>query len=524
MLHPLRLHHLDGADAVDHAAEPADSAGARRRWWAMAVLSLAVAIGQLDMTIVNVALPSIAQDLGATTSQLQWVMDAYTVTLAGFVLLGGGLADRYDRKRVFMIGLVLFGAASMVGTIATDPRQLIAARAAMGLGAALFFPPSLSLLAVIFPPAERGRAIALWSIFGGVATALGPIVGGALVDAFWWGSALLFNVPVTIVALVGAAILLPRSTRPGAPAPDQFGALLSVGGLTSLVFAIIEGPGAGWTSPRILLTMVLGVLLVVAFVAWEARHPDPMVDVRVLKIGGVAAGGLSLVVGVLVMAGTLFLVPQYLQTVRGLSAITVGLLLVPYGATFAFMATRAARLVPRLGLRRILVAGLLLNGAAAIVLAFVDGPGGLVVMVAGTIVLGLGGAAIAPPATTAIMNSLPTAKAGDGSAINQVTRQIGGALGVAIAGTVLAAVYASDMTPALGALSPTDSAEAAASITGAQHVAAGLASGASDLVNAADAAFAAGYRVAMFVTAALCLIVAAAVRMLLPRDEPARDS
>lgn len=522
MLHPSRirdhLRHL-GPDAGAEA-----DAGSPRRWWALGVLSLAVAIGQLDLTIVNVALPSISHDLGASTSQLQWVMDAYTVTLAGFLLLGGGLADRFGRRRVFIIGLAVFGIASMAGAAASSAGQLIAARAVMGLGAALFFPPTLSLLAVIFPPSERARAVALWSITGGVATSLGPIVGGFLVDNFWWGSALLVNVPVVVVAVGGAVVLLPRSTRPGAPAPDNVGAILSLFGLSAVIFAIIEGPGAGWTSALIVTTLTVGLLLVVAFVLWEARHEDPMVDVTVFRLPGVAAGGLCLVVAVLTMAAALFLVPLYLQSVQGRSAMMVGVLLVPFGATFAIAATMSDRLPPRLGLRATLVLGLVVSAIGMAGLALVDGPAGLVSVVVGGAVFGLGGAIIAPTATTTVMNALPTAKAGDASAVSQITRQVGGAFGVALAGTILSAAYTRRIAPALATLPSDDATTASASITGAQDVAGRLSTGSAALLEHADAAFATGFRVAMLVPATLCLATAVLVVIVLDRRHDGNGS
>lgn len=508
MLHPEWIHTL----------ETERQTGQQLRWLALGVLSLAIAIGQADMTIVNVALQSIAQDLDATTSDLQWVMDAYTVVLAGFVLAGGGLADRFGRKGTFMAGLALFGSASVAGTFAVDPWQLIAARAVMGLGAALFFPPSLSLLAVIFPPEERARAVTIWTIIGGAATAFGPIIGGVLVDNFWWGSALLVNVPVTVIGLVGAALLLPRSSRPGAPALDRGGAVLSVVGLGSLVFGIIEGPSRGWSSPLIVAALVFGISIIVVFVVWEVRQEEPMVDVTVALIDRVAGGGAVIVTSLIALSATLFLVPLYLQSVRGVSAMEVGFLLLPFGLVFTAVAVARGVVVDRLGMRGTLVAGMLFGAAGLASLVFIDTGVGLAVVVAGTCAFGAGTAVCVPTATTEVMNALPTEKAGDGSAVNQITRQVGATLGVAITGTILASIYASDLMPAVGRLSPTRASVAEASIDGAQKVAAGLTSGSQALLDAADAAFLSGFRFAILVAAAVTIVGALVAAIMLPGD------
>jgi EmrB/QacA subfamily drug resistance transporter len=509
--HPLWLLRFEEQDEAEYPL----------RWYALIVLCLALFIGQIDVTIMNVALPSIAADLDATTSDLQWVMDAYSIVLAGFVLLGGGLADRYGRKGLFMIGLAVFGLASVAALFANEPWHLSAARAVMGLGAAFFFPPALSLLAVIFGRAERGRAVSIWAVTGGVATVLGPIAGGVLLENFWWGSVLLVNVPVTIIGIIGAALLLPRSRRPGAPPLDGVGAVLSVVGLASLVFGLIEGPGRGWGSPVIVAALVVGVLGVAAFVAWEASRDEPMVDVRVFRLGGVAGGGLALTMNLLTMTAMLFLVPLYLQSVRGESAIAVGLSLIPFGLTFMALTFVARPLAEHRGVRPVLTSGLMLMAAGMVVLSFAADTEGLGIVLAGTMVFGAGAGFVAPTGTTAILDALPTEKAGDGSAVNQITRQIGAAFGVAIAGAILASVYASDLAPALSSLSAGDAARADASINGAQQVASTMSSGSDQLVAAADSAFTTGYRAALLVPG-LMAALSAIVVFLLMRDEPVR--
>ncbi len=509
MLHPAWLGHVEADADTPYPL----------RWYALLFICLALFIGQIDITIVNIALPSIAADLDATTSDLQWTVDAYLVMLAGFVLFGGGLADRFGRKGVFMTGLALFGAASLGATFATEPGHLIAARAFMGLGAALFFPPALSMLATIFAPGERARAVAVWAAVGGIATALGPVVGGVLLSRYWWGSVFLVNVPVVVAALVGAALLIPTSRRPGSPKLDGVGALLSVLGLAALVFGIIEGPDRGWGTPLIVASLLMGGVLVGAFVAWESRLEEPMVDVRVFRLRGVSAGGLAVTTNLAAMAGVLFLIPLYLQSVVGLSTTTIGLLLLPFGVVFMCLAFAAGPATRRFGVRPILTGGLLVMAAGTLLLSFLPDVGRdtLSVMV-GMAVFGAGAAFVAPPATTAIMNALPTAKAGDGSAVNQVTRQVGAALGAAVVGTVLVSVYAHDLAPSLTGLSSADASVADSSIAGAQKVAAKLTSGSDALLDAADSAFSSGFRVAMLVPALLAVGVAGAVLLALRSD------
>ncbi len=506
MHHPV-LHHVE---APPESAEPY-----RWRWFALFVLCSALLIGQLDMTVVAMALSEIGPDLDASTSQLQWVMDSYAIVLAGFVLFGGGLADRYGRKGVFMTGLVIFGVASVVGAFASSATVLIGARATMGFGAALFFPPALSIIAVIFPKGERATAIAIWSALGGLGTVAGPIVGGVLLDSFWWGSVLLVNLPVVVAALVGAAILVPTSRRPGAPPLDRGGALLSVLALGLVVFAVIEGPNLGWTSPAIVVGLIAGLALSAAFVAWELRRKEPMLDVRMFRIPGVQAGAVGLVVNLLTVTGLLFAVPLYLQSVRGESAITAALVLIPFGGLFAIVSFTAMPMARRIGLRTVLTVGLAGITAGLVILAATASAEGLIGVVAGTAVFGAAAAWVAPTGTTVVIDSIPTAKAGDSAAINQVTRQVGAALGIALVGTVLATVYSRELEPSLQSLSPAEAETASSSIDGANSVAGSLGSGADALLAAADAAFEDGYRVALLVTAALAAATTAFVSIRL---------
>lgn len=516
MLHPTWLH-----PAEHEGDNDVEAGGYKYRWYALGVICLALLIGQVDVTIVNLALPSIATDLDASTSDLQWVMDAYSIALAGFVLFGGGLADRYGRKGVFMWGLALFGVASFVALFSTEAWHLIASRGAMGLGAALFFPPALSLMAVLFAPAERGKAVAIWAATGGIGTVIGPILGGILVDEFWWGSVLAVNIPIAVVGIVGAALLLPRSRRPGAPSLDKVGALLSVVGLALFIFGVIEGPSRGWSDPLIVFSLVFGAAVIAGFIVWEWRREEPMVDVKVFRHGGVAGGGLGLTTNLLTMTGILFLLPMYLQSVEGVSATTVGVLLIPFGLTFMILAFVSKGSAERFGVRPVLTGGLLVMGLGTALLALLVDVSGHLIVLAGTMIFGAGAAYVAPPATAAVMNALPTEKAGDASAVNQITRQVGAAFGVAIVGTVLASVYTTQLEPATADLSDSQTVTAEASITGAQEVAGSLPSGGDQLLDAANTAFADGYRTAMLVLTAIAFLTAVFVWFAVKREDHA---
>jgi EmrB/QacA subfamily drug resistance transporter len=510
--HPIWLSDIELED-IDSSASDGPY---QYRWFALIVICAALLIGQIDMTIVNMALPSIASDLDADTSDLQWVMDAYTITLAGFVLLGGGLAERYGRKGVFMTGLTIFGAASLTGTWATETWQLIASRSLMGLGAALFFPPALSIVAVVFPKGERAKAIAIWAAAGGIGTVMGPIVGGFLLESWWWGSVLLVNVPVVIAALIGAAFLIPTSRRPGTPPLDRVGAALSVAGLGLFIFGIIEGPKHGWTSPLIIGTLLAGAAFIVAFVLWELRSHFPMLDVRVFRFGGVMAGGLGLTMNLMAVTGALFLLPMYLLSVVGESPLVVGLVLVPFGLFFGTLVFTSGPATEKFGVRRTLTVGLLGMAAGLVTMSYAPSVSGLWIILLGTAMFGAGAAYVAPPGTTAVLDALPAAQAGDGSAVNQITRQVGAAFGVAIAGSILASVYSSELEPSLSGLSSADASTADASIDGANTVAATLSSGSQALLDAADAAFISGYRIAMVVLAGLAVLTALVVRLKVP--------
>ncbi len=474
-------HHLLHLKA--EAAEPHP-----RRRQGLYVVCGAMFISAIDMTIVNVALPDISEDLNAGVGELQWVIDAFLVALAGLLLVGSGLADRFGRRRVFLSGMAAFGAASVLCALAPSPVALIAARAAMGAAAACVLPPALSLIAVMFPPEERPQALGVWAGVAGVGLVLGPVMGGVLVDTVGWQAVFLVNVPVAVVFVPWGRRVLPESTRPGTPPLDLTGAALSILALGGVVFALIEGPDAGWTSPLVLASAAVGLAAGVLFVRGALRRPDPLFDVRVLARPAVAAGAAVIMSIYISFLGVMFLLPQYLQYVQDRTVLETGLVLTPLGVGAAVGARYNAPVFAALGARWTLTLGTLAL-AATVALFLLLGRGTTVVLVlVATGLIGLLIAVVVAPATTVIMNDLGDAKAGDGGAVNQLARQTGGALGVALIGTVFAAVYSARIDR-LDALSGTARERAEQSIEEARDVLASSPALAADLTTQVDDAF-----------------------------------
>jgi EmrB/QacA subfamily drug resistance transporter len=413
-----------------------------RRWLGLGVICVAMFISAMDMTIVNVALPDMSDDLNAGIGELQWVLDAFLVSLAGMLLVGSGLADRFGRRRVFLAGFVGFAIASVLTAAAESVEAVIAARVLMGVAAACVLPPALALLAVIFPPELRPRALGIWSAVAGVGLALGPVVGGALVDLAGWQWVFLVNVPFVLVAAPLGLRWLPESYRPGTPPLDIPGVVLSTLALTGVVFALIEGVDTGWTSPVVLAAIAIGTGSLIAFVAVELRRDHPLFDVRVLARPRVGTGGLAILCAYISVLGMLFLLPQYLQYVQGASPFVSGAHLASFGVALGTFSALSGAQVARFGARAVLLAGLLGAAAGYVPLLFLsaDSTPWLVTLGAGLVGCGMG--LTFPPASGVIMNDLGLEKAGDGAAVNQLSRQVGGALGVAIVGSVFAAIYA----------------------------------------------------------------------------------
>ena len=420
---------------------PADGSPYRHRWWALVAVSLGVFLIALDITIVGVTAPLLSKGLGATATQIQWAFDAYTVVLAGFVVLGGGLAERYGRKAIMQIGTVVFAAGSAVSAFASTPEILIFGRVISGFGAAFVFPTCLSIISALFPQEERHQAIGIFAAISAAGLAAGPLVGGVLIAWFWWGAAFLVVVPVSFLSLLAVAVVVPPSRAPQSGPLDLAGALLSVIGLGGIVFGIIEGPDRGWANAAVLGPFIVGCLCTAAFVAWELRCPAPLFDLHVFRDTRVVGGALAMAIVYFTFNSTQLLVPQYLGYVLNLTSAHTGLMMSPLGVALLALSPRSSRLVDRYGQREMLIVSLAGMTAGLGILALLPFWGGTANILAGLCLYGMGFGLIVAPATSVIMVAVPKDQAGDGSAVNMVSRQIGGAVGVAITGSLAAAVY-----------------------------------------------------------------------------------
>jgi EmrB/QacA subfamily drug resistance transporter len=491
-----------------------------RRWWALAVLCVTLLVITLDNTILNVAIPALEEDLHASTSQLQWILDGYTLVFAGLLLTMGSLGDRFGRRGALMVGLAIFGAGSAVSAFAGSANQLIFTRASMGIGGALIMPSTLSLLTNIFrDPRERGRAIGVWAAVAGGSGALGPVLGGLLLKHFSWGSIFFVNVPIVIIAIIGGKFLLPSSKDADAPRLDLVGAGLSIAGLVAVLWAIIEGPTKGWSNGTVLGVLAVGIALVAGFVLWELNCKYPMLDVRFFRNRRFSAANVSITLVFFAMFGQMFLGTQYLQTVLGFSALETGVRMLPNAILMVALAPMAPRLVEIVGTKLVVGSGLLIAAAGLVVIGTVPVSDGYIHILIGFCLVSGGMALTMAPATESIMGSLPRAKAGVGSAMNDTTRQMGGALGVAILGSVFATIYRPGIADKLSGagLSAEQLTRAQDSIGGALQVANGLPTDtAAQVVAVAKQQFVDGMHRAIFVAVLVVLLAALVVFLFLP--------
>jgi EmrB/QacA subfamily drug resistance transporter len=495
-----------------------DTAADPRRWWTLVVLCFSLLVISLDNTILNVALPTIQRDLDASSSQLQWIVDAYMLVFAGVLLTAGALGDRFGRRRALSFGLLIFGLGSGLSALATSAEMLIATRALMGIGGAFIMPSTLSILTATFPASERGRAIGIWAGVSGIGIAIGPVAGGWLIEHATWSWIFLVNLPFVIGALLAGRWLVPESKDPAAPALDFGGFALSTTGLTALVWAIIEAPQDGWTDPRILTAFGLAAALLSAFVTWELRAREPMLDVRLFRNPRFSAASGSITLAFFAMFGSVFFITQYLQSVLGYAPLEAGVRVLPVAAGLMLAGPTSARLTERVGTKLVVAAGLVLiaGGLALVGLYQVDSGFGLIALA--EVVLGVGIGMAMAPATESVMGSLPLAKASVGSAVNDATRTTGGALGVAVLGSLLSSGYRADMDAAVSGL-PASAADAARdSLGGAIAVAAH--GGGSRLATTAQEAFVSGMHSAVLVAAAIALAGALIALVFLPARAP----
>ena len=501
--------------------------GTSRKGLILFTLCLAALIINIDVTIVNVTLPSLVRELGATTTNLQWVVDAYTLVFAALILAAGSLSDRVGRKGVLLLGLGVFAAGSLAGSLVDTPGALIAARVVMGVGAAGIFPATLSLIANVFTERkERAMAIGLWGATTGVGVALGPIAGGWLLEHFWWGSVFLFMVPIAVVVGALIAWVVPSSKDPAAPPIDWRGLLLSSAGMGTLVFGIIQAPNWGWGSGRSLAVIAAGFAVLAAFINVERKAAHPMLDVGLFRNARFTAASGSITIGFFVLAGFTFLITQYFQFVKAYSPFGTGLRLLPVATSIAVAAILGTKLAVRIGNKAVVASGLALFGVALIWIASNSASTAYLSIVGQMIVGGGGLGLITAPATEAIMGVVPTEKAGVGSAVNDATRLFGAALGVAVIGSIAASLYGSRLGTTIPHDLPAQAAIAAKGSVGGALVAAhrlahaGLAVPAHELSTAAVGAFLHSFGNALRVAAGIALggaIMAAALLPARPR-------
>jgi EmrB/QacA subfamily drug resistance transporter len=499
-----------------------------RRWLALAVMCLSLAVISLDNTILNVALPVLAGHLHASTSQLQWMVDGYTLVFAGLLLTTGSLGDRFGRRGALSTGLAIFCVGSLASAFTTSATQLIFARAFMGVGAALIMPATLSLLTNVFSnPTERGRAIGVWAAVAGASGAVGPMIGGVLLRHFWWGSIFLVNVPVAIFALAAGRFLLPSSRDPSTPALDFFGAGLSVVGLVAVLWAIIEAPAKGWSNGTVVTAFLGGAVVLFCFAEWELHSSHPMLDMRFFKNRRFSAANVGLTLTFFAMLGQFFLATQYLQSVLGYTPLQAGVRAFPTACVMLVVAPFAPRLVERVGTKAVMGCGLLFASAGLMWMTGVPVEHGYPHLVASMCLLSAGMGLAMAPATESIMGSLPRTKAGVGSAMNDTTRMLGGALGVAVLGSVLATSYRPGVTSRLAHLGVSHAVVAGArdSVGGAVSVAAALPAALGRQVTAAARIeFVHGFHTAVFVGSLVVLFGAVIVFTFLPaRAVPAPE-
>jgi EmrB/QacA subfamily drug resistance transporter len=492
----------------------------QRRWYTLGVLCLSLVLIGLDNTILNVALPTLVRDLGATTSSLQWIVDSYVLVFAGLLLSAGALGDKFGRRRALSAGLVVFGIASVLSAFAGSSNQLIATRALMGMGAAFVMPSTLSILTNSFTdPKERARAIAIWAGVSGLGIGIGPIAGGWLLEHFWWGSVFLVNIPFIVVALVLGRFVIPESRDVHAPRLDVVGAGLSIAGLVALVWTLIEAPGNGWLSSTTLVGFAVATVILVSFGIWEATVEDPMLDVSFFANRRFSAGSASITLVFFALFGSMFFMTQLLQFVHGYSALAAGVRLLPIAGTLMLLAPNSARAVERFG-TKFVVAGGMAGVAVGLFLASRLGVDSAYWQIAGSMmVMAAGMAFVMAPATESIMGSLPVDKAGVGSAVNDTTREVGGALGVAVLGSIASSGYSHSIGKVIdGAPMPAAAADAVRESLGAALQVAARAGGQPGalLADAARTAFVEGMATTLVVGAVVALLGAVVALVFLP--------
>jgi len=497
--------------------------GYSTRWLGLLFIGISLLVISLDNTILNVALPSISNDLGASASDLQWIVDAYVLVFAALLLTMGSFGDKIGRKRALQFGLVMFGLGSLWAALSTSTEMLIAARAFLGIGGATIMPATLSIISATFPREERSQAIAVWAAIFGLGVGVGPVVGGLLLEHFEWNAVFFVNLPVVAVALLGGAFFLADSKDEHAPKPDIIGVLLSVPGLFALIYGIIEAGMKDWTDPHVLTAFGISAVLLTIFTWWESRASNPMLPLHFFKNMSFTGANIAMTFIMFSMFGSIFFLSQYLQTIQGYSALDAGLRMVPMAVSLAVVSVSSARIAKRLGTKRTVALGIMIAAGGLLFMSqMYEVDTAYSTVVVGQIILASGMGFAMSPATDSIMGSVPVNKAGVGSAMNDTTRQLGGALGIAVLGTIMNGRYLDGieaLKAALPQLRPDMFEGISSSIQAAHKIASNPQvpeSFANTIINTADQAFVAGMNDAMLFGAAVMLINALLVILILP--------
>jgi EmrB/QacA subfamily drug resistance transporter len=492
----------------------------RRRRAVLGVMALSLMMVVSAVSGLNVALPDMARETGATQSQVQWIVDAYTVTLAGLLFFAGAVGDRFGRKGILLTGLTIFGVAAAGALLTTDPTALIVLRAIMGVGAAAVMPTTLSVINTSFPIEERGKAVGVWVGVAGGGAVLGLLLTGILLEFFAWNSFFTLNLTLAVIAGAGAVIFVPNSVHEHPPALDPVGALLALLAVGGLVFGIIEGPVAGWNAPATLVGLIGGACSLALFLVWEARQREPLLDPRLFALRGFSAGSLSNTAQFFCSFGFFFVALQYLQYVVGYSPLEAALAILPLAVVLIPLARQAPKLAARAGFNRIGAAGLIVMAAGFLVLSTINVDLNYAVFLVGLILFGAGMALAGTPATTAITSSLPDAKQGVASAMNDTSREFGSALGIAILGSVLNSTYRDGMASITASTPPNVADAAQDSIAAVPATAARLGDPTGQqLIDTANNAFVNGATDALLTSAAVLVCAAVIVFLRAPRAQ-----
>jgi EmrB/QacA subfamily drug resistance transporter len=490
------------------AANDTPAAPPARRGLILAAVCLSAFAINIDTTIINVALPSLTRQLHAGTTDLQWIVDGYSLSFSALVLAAGSLGDRYGRRPALLTGLIGFAIASAIGAVCANPSQLIATRFVMGTFAALIFPTTLSVITNAYPDRkERAAAIGAWGAVTGLAVAVGPVTGGLLLQAFSWPSVFIALVPVALVAAVAVFAVVPESRDPATPPVDRPGLLTASVAIGSLVYTIIEAPGRGWASTPSLVGFAIAILSAIAFVLIERDSPHPMLDVKLFRTPAFAAASGSVTIAFFALFGFIFLITQYFQFIRGYGTLSTGVRILPVALSLGLFSVLGANLAARLGTRAIVCTGLVLLAGAFAWIAQDSPTLPYPVIAIQQVMMGSAMGLITTPATESILSVLPPAKAGVGSAVNDATRETGGTLGVAIIGSVYASLYTTHLTTATHGLLHTALAAARRSV-GAGYAIADRAPAAigHQLIAHVQSAFMAGLHAGCYVAAGACAV------------------